>query len=423
MAHSGTHSGKQTNGELLISRRHFLYGALGAGALAAGLGSVARPGQAFADDEEVEYLEVPEESVFSHEPDCTLVPASELVLNVGTYELPYGTLIWANGDTVAACLFPTETAAPLTQAGILFLGNGSTTVVLEAALGTAQGFEIYDIRANEQGVVWTEANIFSNTWRIYAAPFNGEAIGEATMVDEGGSDWETPTIAAVGSHAFWQVLPHLGGEKTSEDSLLKRAAFNGGAIDTVYASEGRMSTPVYPLKDSLVITPRTSTDAIHHQLTLIEAATGAVKDTLVLPPSMKPLEAGYGSTGFTFSFDDIYSYGGGISNLGTYAPQSAKAVGNYQNQTWFHFVKSPTAPPSWCRNFFVVKSSRSVCGVDLNERKYFALDVENGSDSYGDYLASTGINGSIVTYANIDTQSTDGTTRKCCLVRIWAPFA
>ena len=33
---------------------------------------------------------------------------------------------------------------------------------------------------------------------------------------------------------------------------------------------------------------------------------------------MKPLEAGYGNTGFMFSFDAGYQYGGGIASIGTY---------------------------------------------------------------------------------------------------------
>ena len=34
----------------------------------------------------------------------------------------------------------------------------------------------------------------------------------------------------------------------------------------------------------------------------------------------KPLEAGYGNTGFMFSFDAGYQYGGGIASIGTYTP-------------------------------------------------------------------------------------------------------
>jgi len=406
----------------MLSRRHFLYGAFGVGVLAASFGGSAFTKTAFAADDQVTYLDVPEDAVFDQE-DCTLGTASDYMILLGSFELPYGTLVWTNGDTVAACLFPTETSKPLTQAGVLFLGTGNSVVLLAAAVGTAQGFEIYDIRASEQGIVWTEANIFSNVWRIYTATFNGDALGDAIQVDEGDGDWETPTIAAVGAYAFWQVLPRLDGAKRTEDSVLKKAGFGKTDVDTVYTSEGRMSTPPYPLKDSLVITPRTKTDTVHYQLTLLDAETNETKDSLVLPQAMRPLEAGWGNTGFNFCFDGIYSYGGGIANLGTYTPQDSEGPGDYEGKTWFHFEKSPTAPPCWCRDWFMVKSNIQVCGVNLKDKVYFVIDVESGSDNYGDYLASTGMNGSVVTYANIDSKSVEGTTRKCCLVRVWAPLA
>ncbi|MDR2721687.1 MAG: hypothetical protein LBB35_02320, partial [Coriobacteriaceae bacterium] len=411
-----------SNGEILLSRRHFLYGAVGAGVLAASLHRGFEPVEAFADDEEVDYLVVDEESVFNLDPDCTEVAASEHMLQLGYYELPYGTLIWASGDTIAACLFPTETSKPLTKAGILSLGSGYYWTLLEAAVGSHEGFEIYDIRATEQGIIWTEANILSDVWRIYTATFNGDDIGEAAKVDEGDGDWETPTIAVVGNYAFWQVLPRLNGTKLTESSLLKRARFGSSNVDIMYVSEGRMSSPPYPLRDKIVITPRTNTDAVHHQLTLLDAETGETKDKLILPSGMKPLEAGYGNTGFTFSFDGIYNYGGGIANLGTYAPKTSKAIGDYQEKEWFHFNRSPTAAPCWCRNYFMVKSKQMVCGIILGEKSFFSFEVESGSDNYGDYLASVGMNALAVTFANINLKAIDGTVRRCCLVRVWAPL-
>ena len=411
----------RSNSELLISRRHFLYGALGAGVLAVGLGGFAAPGKAFAASSDVVSLDVPEDAVFT-QADCTQVDAAECVAMLGSFELPYGTLLWTNGDAFAACLFPTETAKPLTQAGYLNLKSGYWATLLEAAIGADEGFDIYDIRLNDHGAIWTEANIFSNVWRVYTAVFADNVLGAATKVDEGDGDWETPTIAAVGGNAFWQVLPDLNGTMTTEDSLLKKAAFGNDSSDVVYSSTGRMSTPIYPLYDSLVITPRTDTDLVHYQLTLLDAQTGDTKDQLVLPQAMRPLEAGWGNTGFIFSFDGIYDYGGGIANLGTYTPQSIDGPGDYEGKTWFQFNRSPTAPSAWFRNTFVVKSTQSVCGIDLVNKTYFTIDVESGSDNYGDYLASTGMNGSIVTFANVDSKSIDGTESKYTLVRVWAPI-
>ncbi len=88
-----------------------------------------------------------------------------------------------------------------------------------------------------------------------------------------------------------------------------------------YTSMGRMSTPVYAYKDGVVITPRANSGNIYYQLTYLDQNDN-VKDSICLPQNMKPLEAGYGDTGFNFAFDAIYNYGEGISNLGTYTPIS-----------------------------------------------------------------------------------------------------
>lgn len=99
--------------------------------------------------------------------------------------------------------------------------------------------------------------------------------------------------------------------------------------NTVYTSMGRMSTPVYSYKDGVVITPRAKSGNIYYQLTYINNK-GEVQDSICLPQNMRPLEAGYGQTGFNFSFDAIYNYGEGISNLGTYTPMD-KTNDDYTN--------------------------------------------------------------------------------------------
>lgn len=422
-------SPQPTHDQTLLTRRTFLYGALGIGAAAALAGggyavySATRPPD---PDEEIAVLEVPESAVVTLE-DREAIDSAELanyVSLVGSFELPYGTLLWTNNDTVAACLLPTEESAnPLSQVALLYLGSGERITVLEEAVGQAEGFDIYDARASEQGLAWTEANILDGVWRVYAAALSQGTLGTPTLLDEGESEeWETPTIAAVGMNVFWQVLPALGGSQTSAQSVLKKSRFaSGGTVETVYSSTGRMSTPPYPTADGLVITPRTNTASVNHQLTLIDADSGAVRDRLVLPSGMKPLEAGYGTNGFTFSFDSIYNYGGGIAKLGTYTPAETHGTEDYAGLPWYSFTRNPTAAPAWCSGWFIVKSSRSVCGIDIGSLTYFALPVESGSDDYGDYLATTGTTSTIVTYANINDTAVDGTTKRLCLVRVWAP--
>ena len=87
-----------------------------------------------------------------------------------------------------------------------------------------------------------------------------------------------------------------------------------------------MTTPPCAVEGGVVITPRAATSGTYYQLTRLDAATAQVTDAVVLPSSMRPLEAAYGPTGFSFAFDAIYNYGDGIKNLGTYVPASAVSV-------------------------------------------------------------------------------------------------
>ncbi len=415
-------------GEVLLTRRHFLYGIAGLAAIAAIGGGGYAYSQASANSSgDVATLSVPEGSVFSSD-DCTQIEdASTVVSMTASHELPYGSLVWASDDSIAACLLPTETSKPLCQIGLLALGSGDCTTVVKHAVGEDDGFEIYDVRACSNGLVWTEADILEGIWRVYHATVNGVEVGEPALVEEGDSNWEMPTLAAAGGYAFWQMVPRTDGNASTERSKLKRARFGDSNVEEIYTSRGRMACAPCACGDGVVITPRAETSGTYYQLTRIDAASGQTTDALVLPSSMKPLEAAYGETGFSFAFESIYNYGAGIANLGTYTPVAlpgsnltgAAAAESYGAATWFRFGRTPSAAPAWCGKWFVVKSTSSVCGVDLDSRQYFAISADNGADDYGEYLATTGTASRIVTFANIDYQPLSGEAQKCCRVKIW----
>ncbi len=413
-----------------ITRRHFIYGAVGVGALATVGGGVAlaaaKRNEAPADD--IVVLEVPTDNVTTSDSLSLVEDATTLMTCVGDYTLPYGSLVWSNSDDIAVCLTPTEQANPLTQVAILSLATGTSTVVLDKAQGHSEGFDIFDVRASSSGVIWVEADIMDNMWRVYTASLAGgpetPSLENITCVAEGDTiDWETPSLAAVGSWAFWQVLPTAEGNARAEDSLLYRAAFGQDDAQVVYTSHGRMSTPVYAQTDAVVISPRAEAAGVYYQLTCLDAESGEVRDSLVLPLNMKPLEAAYGPTGFSFSFDAWYSYGDGISGIGTYVPANPVFDGNYADQLWFCFDRTPTAAPAWCGSYFMVKSTTAVCGVNLDSGEYFAFDVESGADTYGDYLATSGTHTNVVTFSNVDDTPLEGDPIHKCNVRVWAPIA
>lgn len=417
------------SGKTLLTRRNFLYGAAAVGGvavLAAGGAVLAGAAGGEGGSDDIAALTVPASSVtvlsadseaFTQTPDTT-----PLAVQAGSYDLPFGTLVWSNNDVNAACLMPTETASPLATVGIMTLANGTVATVLPQAQDAAAGFEIYDARCNEAGLVWTEANILQGVWRVWAAPLSGTTLGTPVQLDQGDSAWETPSIAAAGTSAFWQCAPKASGAAETASSCVKRAAFGGQSVEVVCESTARMATPLLATQDMVVCTPRAEEAASYTRLTCIDAESGSIVDTLTLPSGMRPMEAGYGSTGFTFCFEAGYDFGDGISGVGTYTPTSAGSTG-YDGLPWFCFSRTPITAPAWCGPFFVVKSTSSVAVIDLEARTYTSILADDNADDWGEQLASTGAGNVIVTYQHIDNGSSDSeeesTASKVCRVRVW----
>lgn len=477
--HVRAHASHGVESQALVSRRHFLLGALSLGATAVIGGAVAVSQKTSKSAEidlagssssastsvgDLSILNVPQDAVFTTE-DCEFMEdASQSISMVTKASLPFGTLIWANDDHVAACLLPCDSSDPLTEAGILSLDSGSLNRVLTQPIGADEGFQIYDVRANSAGMVWVESNILRGDWRIYTAPLIDRERGEAVLVAEGNSKWEVPAITVAGAHAYWQEIPAESGPRAKENSSLLRAPLAATAdsseSEVIYSCPGRMACAPSPSATGVTIAPRTGSSGSYYQLTHIDDETGEVTDKLVLPNGMRPTEVAYGDTGFSFSFDSIYSYGDGIANLGTYTPaapiaydiasatkdvedtllegkrdpdeglteqdeeeaaeKSTQTVADlYSASEWFRFPRTPFTTPSWCGDLFMVKSTNVVAGIDLANRRYFSLDTDSATQDYGEFLASCGTTDRFVTYANVDYAPIDGEHVNECTVRVW----
>ena len=413
---------KDGNSKTLLTRRRFLYGAIAAGAVAAGaVGVTAIRSRSEQSEDDIVTIEVPEDHVFDLD-GCTEVKADHAFRIVSEIELPYGSLVWANDDTVAACLLPTEQPSPLTVMALLNLGTGSYTPMMEQAMGSKDGFEIYDVRATAAGMVWTEANIFEGRWRVYAAALGeGLTLEEAKLLEEGDQSTETPSLAAAADYAWWQVVPHVENENAAEEPfLVKRARFGSSDVETVHTAAGRSIAPLYSAADGVCVCARINDGMRYWELAHIPADSGKVQERFTLPSGMQPSQIGYGSSGFSFCFDSIYDYGDGISNLGTYTP--VEKTDNLSEATWFRFNRTPLASPSWCaERWFVVKSTLSVCAIDLGNREFCSFDIEDNSADWGDYLASSGAHSLFITYTHVDGTTEYGEEHRFTQVRVWEP--
>jgi len=217
----------ETNSHLLMSRRSFLYGTAAAGATAA-LAMGLTGCNAMAGNDEVAYLEVPESSLVTLDDFQELENPDGSIHLVDTFDLPYGTLVWVNDNEVAACLLPTSTGSPLTQVGLLWFGSGSLDTVLQRAVGTVDHFEIYDVRATSNGIVWTEANVLQGLWRVYTAKIGGGTIdGEPQLLLHDGT--------SVSVRALEAMLRNIPGRVVVLIDCCQSGAFIGSAASALYA--------------------------------------------------------------------------------------------------------------------------------------------------------------------------------------------
>lgn len=404
---------------------------MGALALAGGGASLAIRQAQEAEAANFDVLDVPASNMTTNNDLEQIEDPATCMTVTGSYELELGTLVWVNDDAYAACLIPTEGANPLTQVGLLSLSSGNVSTVLEAAVGADDKFEIYDVRATSKALVWVEANILDSIWRVYSATTDGASLTSSPtiMEEQSTTNWETPTITIVGKKVFWQMQPQEDGPLDGEHSVLKWADAGSNDTATLWETRRTFGCAPYGGNDCVVIAPRQKDSNSYYQLTCLDASSGEVRDTCVLPASYVPSHVGYGKNGFMFCLDAIYNTDDdeGIGNLGTYTAADAAGAGanvdTLNTLNWFTFARTPYAAPCWCGNYFIVKSTTAVCGIDISEGEYFILDVDSGAQDYGEFLATEGTRDTVVTYTNIDHTPLSGETEQLCRVKVYTPVA
>lgn len=374
----------------VFSRRSLLIGAGAVAGVVALGGAGAMASHSFGGEENaVDAISVPESAVTNLD-QLEETPFDQHMRLEASYCLPFGSLVWADCDAHAACLIPTGTTTPLNRVALLFFGSGNAPTVMDRPQGADEGFDFMEARASIDGMAWVEANVFEGTWRVFTAQLASDgSLQNVTKVDEGDSTMNIPSLAACKGRAFWQTTPNAeAGSK--EPSTVKSAPYGSDDVVTSWHSTRAFATRIAGVDDGVTITPRADASGVYYQLTRLSATDGQMTDQMTMPASMTPTLAGYGRTGFSFGFADIYNYGGGIANLGTYAPIATGTPFDYDGRDWFRFGRTPSANPAWCENWMVVRSTRAIALVNLESKTFFMIEAPSNADSYGEYLASSG---------------------------------
>ena len=190
----------------------------------------------------MESISVPEDAVNALS-DYSQADYTQHVKAAGSYKLAYGTLVWADNDTVAACLVPGESASPL-------------NTVSCCTFPTAKPLRRFPLLKRRRRIrnrrcalqrkrpCLDGISAYESAWRVYTAKLSNGSVTSITQVDQGDGNWLIPSIAAVGETAFWQVCPNTSGESAAERSALKSARFGSGDVAVPYTSKKPFATRV-----------------------------------------------------------------------------------------------------------------------------------------------------------------------------------
>jgi hypothetical protein len=418
-----------------VTRRQFIFGLLGTGALAAGTSTLLtgcekkdataeliEAAATYAPNAQISYLEVREEQIVAGS-DAEEAVAADYLHERASFDLPIGCLLHQDSENFAVVLQShagTQGSDSLVTLSFLNLQNGQLRDLLASPISASQDYVIYDARANEQLLIWVECHLASNGWRVYAAPLTEGSRGSETLLDEGDALFEPPMLCVCNESAYWTVMPDPEGAASHEDSLLKRARLQGagnsvavGATEQVYVSHGRMITNPQASDGVLTFVPRVDVSTVFYQLTALDDASSEIFNVAILPPALRVSDAVFGPAGFSFQIEANYDYAQGLSLYGTYQ--------ELPDERFFFANKTPSSPVAYVGDCLYLKSTKNIIGFDVRRNRSFVVETPKDCVDYGDVLAGSGARQTLVAYTTIvNKMSVDKSVTR---VRVLEPVA
>lgn len=378
-----------------ISRRGFLLGgaAAGVGTAAALSACGSKTGssddaagdpQVIKDDSKIVNVFVDYKSV-----DIDMEAAS-------TWTLPLGTILAYSEGNYAAALMAPASAKHANTLGVLSLGDGTLTTLVEDPAGGA-GWGFFDMRCSDSVFAWVEMDYAASRWSLYAQALAGGALtGSPVELDHGGKNYDPPLIAVWEDSVIWQKMPSTSGNKTSADSYCYRRSLSDSKAEAIWKSTGRFGSTPRVCDGILTISPRVRNDeGVYYGMTAIDLTGGgnSKRAQLVLPSSVVPFEAVYMGEKFVFSIEATYDGVGSLGNMGTYI--------GVEGGPFVYLSREPLACAAGKGARYFIKAQASHFLVDTSAKTYGTLLSPDRALDYGDYPASVGTTDSFITYATV----------------------
>ncbi len=383
-----------------ITRRELLRATAAAGVTVASVGVLA--GCKHASEEGSSPVVVGDESatnILESYQEAEKLPIEQQ----GSWTVPLGNVLHPGEGSWVPCTTAGSSSNPMVKGGAFSTATGQVSEVVPKPLAEdASNMVIYDVRCSDAAYAWVELNLLTHGWTLYAAPFSGgELSGNASTLWTAGPDYDPPRFAVTGSKVLWQVMPSASGSKRTEHSFCYLWQTGDSSAQAVVESPGRFATEPAVSDGTVTLVPRVNADqGTFYGITAYSLSDKlATKvDQLVLPASVRPLNAVRIGDRFAFSIEASYSSGGLLGQMGTYIGSGAGP--------FVMLSREPSAAVAGRGDVFVIKSTSSYFVVDTNARTYSVLSASNRCIDYGEYPASLGTSDAFVTFATVKDEKT-----------------
>jgi hypothetical protein len=382
-----------------ITRRGLIRATAATGAVAATVSVLSGCGSSSSDDSTnpVVVDESQETSILDKYKEAD----SPLTLK-STWSIALGNVLHPAEGTWIPCTTAGSSASPMVKGSALSLASGTVGEVISAPITSDSNVEIYDVRCSDSVYAWVELDLLTHSWWLYAQPFSDGALsGKATTLWKADSDYDPPKFCVTGSSVIWLVMPSSSGKKTSESSYCYLWNSGDSKAKAVVESPGRFATEPSVSNGMVTLVPRVgSSSSVYYGITAYKLSDelGTQVDQLVLPQSVKPMNATRIGDKFAFSIESTYSSGGVLGTMGTY-------IGT-PDGPFLALSREPFATVSGKDGLYIIKSTSSYFVVDSSAQTYAVLAATNRCVDYGEYPGTQGQSDSFVTFATVKSQET-----------------
>lgn len=389
-----------------ITRRGLFKAGAAAGTVAAVIGAVSGCGRntqgeskspTVVNDKSADYVIDPKTNKSKYKSsDSSLKASTEYTIATGNVLHP-GEGTWLPVTTAGS------SATPMVKGSALSIKTGELAEVVSAThTSNDSNMVIYDVRCSDSVYAWSELDLLTHRWCLYAAKFDDGAIsGDISTLWRANKNYDPPLFAVTGERVIWLVMPSTSGTKTAKSSVCYVWSLGDSKARAAIESPGRFATEPAVSDGTVTLTPRVRADkGTYYGITAYKVSDSLSKqvDQLVLPSTVKPMNAVRIGDDFAFSIEASYDAGGLLATMGSYI--------GHGNGPFVTLAREPYAPIAGKDGTYVVKSRSSYFVIDTDKRKYSVLSAKNRCVDYGEYPASIGSVDDFVTFSTVKDQDT-----------------